>query len=263
MVVESRCLTCGKQFIPRSNGGKPQVRCSEACRRKSASAAQRRRQAPDRLKECVECGGPVVQMEIGRPRRFCSDECKTRCGNRQLRRRRQPVGKPAERPCIHCGKTFQPKRRDRTYCYDGWCHQAAYQKRRANGDAGRMVPHEVACGECGTTFTAIHPRARWCSKACQIRHRGRSESRRRGPARDGDRPYADREIFERDRWTCHLCGKRISKTAKRTGPDGATIDHLVPLSLGGSDEPANVAAAHRRCNNEKRARAVGEQLCIL
>lgn len=34
-------------------------------------------------------------------------------------------------------------------------------------------------------------------------------------------------------------------------PDGATIDHIVPLSLGGSDEPANVATAHRRCNIRK------------
>ena len=75
--------------------------------------------------------------------------------------------------------------------------------------------------------------------------------------------YADRQIFERDGWRCHLCGTKVSRSAKRTDPLGATIDHLVPLSLGGSDEPANVATAHYRCNQEKRAKAMNEQLAIV
>ena len=76
-------------------------------------------------------------------------------------------------------------------------------------------------------------------------------------------PYTDLEIFERDKWRCHLCGKRISKSADRKAPDGATIDHLLPIALGGRDEPANVAAAHNKCNREKRTRAMNEQLAII
>lgn len=64
-------------------------------------------------------------------------------------------------------------------------------------------------------------------------------------------------------WRCHLCGKRVRRKASRTDPFGATIDHLVPLSLGGADEPANVATAHYRCNQDKRACAMNEQLALL
>jgi 5-methylcytosine-specific restriction endonuclease McrA len=72
--------------------------------------------------------------------------------------------------------------------------------------------------------------------------------------------YADREIYERDGWRCHLCGRRIFKSKRWPDPKSGTIDHIVPLSEGGIDEPANVAAAHWDCNREKRARALGEQL---
>lgn len=73
----------------------------------------------------------------------------------------------------------------------------------------------------------------------------------------------DREIFERDGWRCYLCGKPVKRTARRTDPDGATIDHVVPLSRGGPDAPGNVATAHSRCNREKRAQSVDYQLWLV
>jgi 5-methylcytosine-specific restriction endonuclease McrA len=75
--------------------------------------------------------------------------------------------------------------------------------------------------------------------------------------------YADIDIFERDGWRCHLCGKKIARTASRMSANGATIDHLIPLSLGGADAPFNVAAAHRRCNAAKSTAARNDQLRLV
>lgn len=260
---QTPCQTCGELFTPRRSGGKPQVRCSTKCRRKVANANFIKNHAPVKSSACAECGKPVAQSDRGRPRRFCSDQCKARAGNRAQNRRRQAVQAPTERSCQYCGKTFQPKRSDSQYCYDNWCAQRAYYDRKAAGEPARMVEHEVECGNCGTTFTAKHPRARWCSKTCQIRHRARDASRRRGPARLGDVPYTDREIFVRDKWRCHLCGKKVDQAISRRSPEGASIDHLIPLSLGGADAPANVATAHNRCNREKGVRARDEQLRLI
>jgi 5-methylcytosine-specific restriction endonuclease McrA len=58
-------------------------------------------------------------------------------------------------------------------------------------------------------------------------------------------------VFERDNWTCHLCGGAVDPDLPRLDPMGATIDHLTPLSLGGVDELANVATAHWSCNRAK------------
>jgi len=207
-------------------------------------------------------------MATGRPRRFCSDKCKARASNRRQNRRRQAVAKPDERLCLHCGKPFVPKRRDSHYCYEGYCAQAAYHLRKASGEPRRMAERPVRCGECGKEFTAKHPSARWCSRLCASRHHHRDASRRRTATLSLATPYTDREIFERDGWRCQLAtclapSRRIDPALSRRHQWGATIDHIVPLSAGGADVPANVVTAHNRCNRSKGARAANAQLRLI
>lgn len=52
----------------------------------------------------------------------------------------------------------------------------------------------------------------------------------------------------REETTCHLCG------APARPDDPLEVDHLVPLSMGGLTERANLAAAHRSCNRRKGGR---------
>lgn len=40
---------------------------------------------------------------------------------------------------------------------------------------------------------------------------------------------------------CHLCG----------GPGADTLDHVVPLTAGGTNQPSNLRPAHRACNVRK------------
>lgn len=52
------------------------------------------------------------------------------------------------------------------------------------------------------------------------------------------------EILRRDAHTCRYCGAQA--------PDATlTIDHVVPITLGGSDEPSNLVAACADCNSGK------------
>ena len=48
------------------------------------------------------------------------------------------------------------------------------------------------------------------------------------------------EILQRDQYTCYMCGGEANE-----------VDHILPRSRNGSDEPENLAAACRRCNNAK------------
>lgn len=45
-----------------------------------------------------------------------------------------------------------------------------------------------------------------------------------------------REVLERDDYRCHVCG--------RQGAD--TVDHIVPISQGGTDAMSNLGAVHDR-----------------
>lgn len=54
------------------------------------------------------------------------------------------------------------------------------------------------------------------------------------------------------RQPCWLCGHDIPPGLDARHPDSFTLDHLVPLSKGGSLlDPANARAAHRRCNSAR------------
>ena len=67
-------------------------------------------------------------------------------------------------------------------------------------------------------------------------------------------PYLRESIFERDGWKCGLCGEQINPELRHPDPGFASIDHILPLSLGGDDTPANVQSAHLRCNLSKNNR---------
>jgi len=70
----------------------------------------------------------------------------------------------------------------------------------------------------------------------------------------------DQQILERDKWMCWICKRRIGKTFKYPHPRSASIDHLLPLSLGGDDTAFNKKAAHLRCNMARGNGRPGEQL---
>jgi hypothetical protein len=79
--------------------------------------------------------------------------------------------------------------------------------------------------------------------------------------------YSRSEIYERDEGLCplHWClcpegraidldrPSRIVGSTKRD-PWSMDIDHILPISLGGSDTPSNARVSHHRCNNTRKNR---------
>jgi 5-methylcytosine-specific restriction enzyme A len=56
-------------------------------------------------------------------------------------------------------------------------------------------------------------------------------------------------IFLEHKGICHVCGGRIGVT------DAWDLDHVIPIALGGEDEEANLAPAHRKgCHGTKTAK---------
>jgi len=70
--------------------------------------------------------------------------------------------------------------------------------------------------------------------------------------------YTNSYIFLRDNWVCGICGRKINKRLKYPNPLSSSIDHIIPLSRDGNDNPINVQAAHLRCNVGKNAMNKGQ-----
>jgi len=55
-------------------------------------------------------------------------------------------------------------------------------------------------------------------------------------------------IYERDQWICLLCDKPIDRELRYPDPMRASMDHVVPVSMGGAHSAENLQAAHYLCN---------------
>lgn len=63
--------------------------------------------------------------------------------------------------------------------------------------------------------------------------------------------YSRIDIFDRDNGVCYLCKESIDITLEWPDPRSFTVDHIQPISKGGSDTPSNVSASHWICNLSK------------
>jgi len=58
-------------------------------------------------------------------------------------------------------------------------------------------------------------------------------------------------VFERDGWFCGICGLGIDPGLRWPDRGSASLDHIVPLSIGGDHTYMNVQASHLWCNLSK------------
>jgi 5-methylcytosine-specific restriction endonuclease McrA len=124
-----------------------------------------------------------------------------------------------------------------------------------------FVPVEVTnpvvhhkCIECGSSFTTnrYSTKRKYCSPPCSSRAAHRHRRHLERAAQRMGELFTTREIADRDGWRCHICHLPIPDRRTWTNSDDdPTIDHLVPLSMGGAHVRVNVAIAHRICNSRR------------
>jgi 5-methylcytosine-specific restriction endonuclease McrA len=162
------------------------------------------------------------------------------------------------KPCEECGAVFAPRVARQKYC-GGKCRFRVVSRKAW----ARRPPTEKTCANCGSLY---HGRQNsWCSEAC--RHflyrqvSNRCDARRRARLRGCSmiESFKNIEVYNRDGWVCGICKGFIDSALKSPHPDSASIDHIVPLSRGGTHTMDNVRAAHRGCNSRKKDRIPGEQ----
>lgn len=87
----------------------------------------------------------------------------------------------------------------------------------------------------------------------------RASWRRYDAAKRGSRieVYSESQVIELYGTLCHLCNEEIDFNASRRSglgmnwENGFNVDHLVPISKGGSDTLENVRPSHSLCNIKK------------
>lgn len=74
-------------------------------------------------------------------------------------------------------------------------------------------------------------------------------------AKRGRIPYVvKRMVLQRSAGRCWYCGCVLNVLGQQTNH----IDHIVPVSKGGTNDPSNLVASCRQCNTEKADMSLAE-----
>lgn len=227
----------------------------------------------------ITCAGCEKHVQVGSSRqRYCTKPCQIATNARKKSERLALVRASSQKTCKGCGDSLVGRRPDVLWC-SRRCHDVARGQRLPE----RLAPRQCALPECMAEFQPKMTKQRCCSEkhGKLLCHRERrADGREKTPEWDDARrdhyhrrralkrqastgePVRLAEIRERDRNCCHLCGKRVSDKPW-PHPLSPSLDHVVPLTKGGSHDPANVKLAHLRCNTAKGNRGGGEQLLLI
>jgi hypothetical protein len=211
---------------------------------------------------CRGCGEDLAGLSRGR--RYCSESCKPRCVGPDCTRevcgrglcsshlkqhnagiKLRPIGERVIRtpnqPCNWCGDPVGP---DSTASY---CSTPCRNLARRHTEAATAG----TCAQCGSAIDYLAPANGTSKRLTPVSKRLCDGCRHRSASL-----YMSADALrQRDGDNCHLCGLPVPMTARKPHPLAAEVDHVLPISRGGTHAPENLALTHKTCNIAKGGRA--------
>lgn len=168
------------------------------------------------------------------------------------------------RECKKCSFSFEISASHQKFCGDACRIKFRNDLFTASASDRSARP----CGFCSKVFEPEigNRRRKFCSKECALRSVWREkqgDSSRRRAKKYGClfTSFSKWKIFERDKWTCQICGietpENLSGLGRFNSPE---LDHIVPLSAGGDHAESNVQCACSKCNRSKGSKSLTQFL---
>ena len=249
------CPICGKTFKQVSGGHGKKKYCSSECQN---IALRKYEEIP-----CAQCG-TMFYNHRGRLK-YCS----VKCSNDSKR--------------IYESEADQRRAYNKIYydkrAGDRESRAKERQEKRLLREAEQKRIKELAlikrtrvavCENCGEEFTTTNATKRYCKPECANRKRNNDkETKRRTRLRQNgtiDWSVTLDRLIKRDKNVCHICGGRCNNKDKQIDANGTTIcgnsypsiDHINPVSNGGTHTWDNIKLAHRGCNTAKSCNEIFE-----
>jgi|GEM_PF-1591443 len=248
----ARCASCSELFKRAPGSGVPPKKCPECTPRPRST--------------CPACAGPLPRTTrsdgtLAPAPKYCSDDCKPRCS---------------------VDGCYAPSRKR------GWCanHYAMWHKHGEIREWSYKWATDLICEYCGGPSGIVHGYRKYCSANCEtfartypngrpeyalclgcsgqidLNKRGKGGKRKRVGSRLCNRckrsihkhDMTVEQLAKRDGIDCSICGDPVDLGAVRPDPFRPSIDHYIPRSNGGTNDPENLRLSHLWCNQVKSDR---------
>lgn len=270
-----KCKACGREFVRKRS---KQVCCSWHC---CGTLAGKRSEGRTKKYICLNCGVEFQKKKYKDGSRSCQKKyCSRDCAFEARRLKKPCAVRPREiggklaswflswgddyfpyvYKCCECGASLQQKKDSAKH---EKCWSCRARKDRFCIDCGSPELASLSVKRCEPCREAAKAALKKRQRRQRKRRHGNSHTIRKR-CRHHNAPYTPvsrKKIFDRDNWTCQLCGMRLLARYTRL-PDGGvhglspTVDHIIPLARG-PDGPghveSNCQAACWGCNTEKGA----------
>jgi hypothetical protein len=166
------------------------------------------------------------------------------------------------RNCTWCLTDFQTQYQDKIYCTKLCAQRSRDLRKRIRNGTQRPI-HKRSCKGCGENFVTRRKEQVYCSTQCNrwMREQMKRETARiRGKSQwnAAQRPTWKARIYYGNKGICQLCFQPIDLTLDYPNPMSFSIDHIVPVSLGGTHKLKNLQSAHLLCNSKRGNKPIGE-----
>ena len=163
--------------------------------------------------------------------------------------------KKKHRGCPHCRERKRQLEADLRIAKALEKRLASLMRRQAALQERKSKMRQYKCRVCRERFEDVRYRA-YCSSKCarKAENRRKEIARRMRMRANGavDLTITLERLIERDNGICKLCGGPVDVGADPNSDWYPSVDHIIPLSRGGTHTWDNVHLDHRRCNTEKR-----------
>lgn len=166
------------------------------------------------------------------------------------------------RQCEWCMEQFDTPYKDKLYCSKLCSQRARDFRKRAR--AGKQRPiYKRICKGCAENFVTKRQNQLYCCEKCGdwMREQTKRENAKKRDAvqwKAANRPTWKAKIYYRDKGICQLCYKPIDLTLEHPNQMSFSIDHIVPVSMGGDHILKNLQSAHLICNSKRGNKPIGE-----
>jgi hypothetical protein len=266
--MERTCLACHKPLT-----GQQVKWCTRICRWRGHNNIRNGKPFDAHLLtqqvSCAWCGESLAGRCL--TAKYCSNRCKLDAGHQQQRKRmhsaKRSKGLPIPGDIVPCANP---------QCFNGavYANLRAFCSNRCKvyvasnkhwlGDGPSTRVYFYPCPDCSIPILArVRNGSHKVCAACRV-VRNKAINARKNHARRvaGEPVLSANEIAKRDGCRCHICHRKVDMNLSGKAKWGPTIEHIIPVSRGGTNDPGNLALAHRYCNTARGNRGHSQLLLV-